>query len=353
MPEFGRWWTALGVVAACSVASPLPAAAARLLFVTNFADNTVSVVDGDLDREVQTIPVDAAPMGIALRRGRDPLLAVANSKARFATLIDPIRREALPQTAATGTGPEDVAFSADGHQLIATNYYDKTVTFTDLVSRALVGAPIAFTSVPQRLLVAADGGEFYVLLHDAESAVAVVDYVSRKVVKSIPVGPFASDFALTGDGSHLLVASFDASTVTLVDLGSRTVVETFRTETGAGIVAHPQRPVFYSLLNFDGQVLAFDYAARQALATIDVGGAPAHGVITPDGGFLYASNSDGNNVAKIDTATNSAVLRIAVGTDPQDLVLFETPDAHRWLWSAAGGALVLLAVGGMRYWRRH
>lgn len=47
-------------------------------------------------------------------RARDPLVAVANAKARFASLIDPLRLEALPDVLPTGMGPEDVAFSADG-----------------------------------------------------------------------------------------------------------------------------------------------------------------------------------------------------------------------------------------------
>jgi YVTN family beta-propeller protein len=341
------------IVGSCCLLSAGGADATHLAFVTDMGDSTVSVVDLDLAREVQTIAVGPAPIGMALHLGRTPLIATANSKARNVTLIDPVRREALPQTVQTGNGPEDVAFSADGHQLAATSYFEKSVTFSDVASHALLGDPITFDDkIPRHLLMSSDGSELYVLLHDQEGAVAVVDYVSRKVVKTIPIGPFPIDFALAANGSYLLVACFDAQTVTRVDLRTRTVADTFHVDTGAGIAAHPTRPVLYSMLNFDGAIIAFDYAEHKALATIDVGGAPAHGVVTPDGRFLYAANSDGNNLAQIDTATNAAVVRIAVGADPQSVVLFDTSEASLgWLWPLVGGVAVL-AVVGVVVWRR-
>ncbi len=348
----GRWTLGYAIASCCLLAASA-ADAAHLAFVTDMGDNAVSVVDRDLAREVQTIAVGPAPMGMTLHLGRIPLIAVANSKARNATLIDPVHREALPQTVQTGNGPEDVAFSADGHQLAATSYFEKSVTFSDVASHALLGDPITFDDrIPRHLLMSPDGGELYVLLHDQEGAVAIVDYVSRKVVKTIPVGVFPIDFALAGNGAYLLVACFDAQTVTRVDLRTRTVADTFRVDTGAGIAAHPTRPVLYSMLNFDGAILAFDYAEHKALATIDVGGAPAHGVVTPDGRFLYAANSDGNNVVQIDTATNAPVVRIAVGADAQSIVLFDTSESSGWLWPLLVGLIILAAVAAL-VWRRH
>jgi len=341
------------ILAGYCLLSASAAPAAHLVFVTNEGDSTVSVIDRDLAREVQTIGVGFAPMGMAVHLGRIPLIAVANSKARTATLIDPVRREALPQTVQTGNGPEDVAFSADGHQLAATSYLEKSVTFSDVASHALLGDPITFEDkIPRRLLMSPDGSELYVLLHDQNGAVAVIDYVSRKVVKTIPIGLFPIDFALAANGAYLLVACFDAQTVTRVDLRTRTVADTFHLQTGAGIAAHPTRPVLYSMLNFDGAILAFDYAEHEALATIDVGGAPAHGVVTPDGRFLYAANSDANNVVQIDTATNAPVVRIAVGTDPQSVVLFDSSEPSGWLWPLLGAVMVLTAAVALVWWRR-
>ena len=68
---------------------PAPASAMRL-FVANSGDDTVSVVDTDLDREVQTIPVGKSPSGIVLRAD-PPLVAVANSRVSNATTRSTLR----------------------------------------------------------------------------------------------------------------------------------------------------------------------------------------------------------------------------------------------------------------------
>jgi YVTN family beta-propeller protein len=211
------------IVSGCLVA---PASARRLIFVANLADDTVSVIDGDLDREVEIIPVGNAPHSLALRESDPPLVAVANSRSRHATLIDPVTLEVLPESPPTGMGPEAVAFSPDGKTLIATSYYDKTVTFTDLANNMLDGPPIEFTGIPRRLEISPDGQDLLVLVHALEGAVAVVDLATRKVEKSIPVGRFPSDFAFSPDGTQLIAASFDDSTVTFIDLASRRPVKT-------------------------------------------------------------------------------------------------------------------------------
>jgi YVTN family beta-propeller protein len=318
--------TALRALACASiiavVALPAPARGGSLAFVSNWGDDTVSVIDLGTDREITTIPVGHAPQGIAIRPA-PPLVAVANSKARDITLIDPERLVALPQPVHAGIGPEDVAFTPDGRELIATNYFDKTVTFTDLATDAFRGDPIGFEKIPRRLVVAPDGHELYVLLHDERSVVVVVDLATRAIAATIPVGVFASDCALTGDGTTLFTTSFDSSTVTAVDVRTRTVSRTYSVDTGKGIALHPRLPIFYSMVDFDGTVLAFDYAAEHPLGSIDIGGSPVAGAVTADGRRLYVVNSEGHHVVKIETATNSAVLRIAVGTDPAAIALID------------------------------
>jgi YVTN family beta-propeller protein len=346
-PRLGRGALTL---LACIFVSSRSAAAGQLLFVTNTADDTVSVIDCDLDREIKVIPVGKSPQGLALS-ARKPLIAVANARTRSVSLIDPVRLEALPDSLPTGMGPEDVAFSADGTTLFATSYYDKTVTFTDVSSRAPVGAPLVFEKIPRQLLMSAERNELFVRLHDQQGAVVVVDPASRTVRTTIPVGPFPTGMALTSDHQRLLVASFDASSIAVVDLGSNTVVDTMRLDTGAGIVVHPFKPLLYSMQNFDGAVVVADYATHQAVTTIEVGGAPVAGLVTPDGRFLYAVNNEAGNVAKIDTDTNTATVRIAVGAEASAVVLFD-PGGSIWRWPAGLLGLVVVAVMIGVVWQR-
>jgi YVTN family beta-propeller protein len=337
-----------GLALALLIQPPTPLAAGARLFVSNFGDDTVSVIDTDLDREVETIPVGKSPFGLALRAD-PPLLAVANSQAANATLIDPVTLEALPRDISTGMGPEDVAFSRDGRFLFAAGYYDKVVTITDVETGERVGDSISFTAIPRRLLPSRDGRRLFVLLNSDPGAVAVVDLESRAVTANVPVGPFPSDLVLTPDGSRLLVASFDGNSVTVVDLASLAPVDTLSMDTGYGLVAHPTKPLLYSMVSFDDQVLVFDYGTRQAGASIAVGAWPTYSVITPDGRFLYVVCRDANNVVKVDTEAGEALLRIATGMTPQAAALFAPGRAGLpagWVVAA-----VLVAAGLFGVWR--
>ena len=326
--------------------SPAPA---RRIFVTNSADDTVSVVDGNLDREVKILPVGRSPLGIAAR-AQPPLLAVANSRSPYVTLIDPLAIEVLPGTVTVGFGPEDVAFGHDGTRLFVTGYYGRTVTVIDVATRAQVGDSVVFAKTPRRLCPSPDG-RLFVLLHDAEGAVAVLEPADARVVATVPVGPFPSDLALTTDGGKLLVASFDADTVTVVDTTSLEPVDTIHVDTGFGLVLHPTRPVLYSILSYENSVLAFDVAARQPLATVAVGEGPTHGAITADGRFLYVVNSDANNLVKLDTESNTPVVRIAVGASPERIAIVETdaaPRRSRVLLAVGAAALLVVAAAAFR-----
>jgi YVTN family beta-propeller protein len=47
-----------------------------------------------------------------------------------------------------------------------------------------------------------------------------------------------------------------------------------------------------------------------------VGATPVEVAITPDGAFAYVANKDSNTVSVIDTATNTVVATVPVGSAP-------------------------------------
>ena len=306
----------------CSVIGALHDHRGARIFVANFGDNTVSVIDADLDRETAILPVGKSPQWLALRR-TVPLLAVANSGASSVTLIDPVGLTVLGEPLATGRGPETIAFSADGQRLFATCYYDKSLNVIDLASRSEPRPPLPFEGTPRGLLVTPDGRKLLVLLHEEAGGVAVVDLATWQVDKTIPVDRFPVALALTLDQRRVAVASSDVNTLTFIDVATLSPVETQHVDVDFGLVMHPRKPLLYSMLSFDGEVLVYDYAARTPKGSIPVGDWPVAGAITSDGRYLYVANGESNNVVKVDTETNAALVRIAVGNDPESAVLLE------------------------------
>lgn len=318
----GFRWAVLLLLAGCGLHVRVDSTPERWIFVANFNDDTVSVIDGTIDREVRIIPVGRSPQSLALRR-KNPLVAVANSGASSVTLIDPKALTAEPVTVPVGRGPEAVAFSRDGRWLFATSYYDRTVTVTDLATQRQVREPLSFSGRPRRLLASPDGRTLFVLLNDNPGALAAVDIAAWQVSKTIPTDIFPTDIVLMPDGRSFVVTSSDMNTATVVDAASLTVVEGYQLDTDAGLLIHPTRPLFYSISSFDAQVVVYDYAARRTVTSIAVGQWPTRSALTADGRFLYVVNNESNNVVKVDTETNTPLLRIAVGSGPEDAVILE------------------------------
>jgi YVTN family beta-propeller protein len=67
----------------------------------------------------------------------------------------------------------------------------------------------------------------------------------------------------------------------------------------------------------DNTISVIDTATNTVIATIPVGSLPAGVAVTPDGSKVYVANENGNNVSVIDTATNTVVgSPIPVGGTP-------------------------------------
>lgn len=327
------------------------AADIRRLFVANSGDDTVSVIDVDTDRELDTLAVAGMPHAVAVRVA-DPLVAVVARQQSTVRLFDPVRLAAVGDPIHVGRGPEDVEFVAGGRLLATTSYFDRTVTLLDVSSRTPVGVPFSFPEPPVRLLASEDGSQLFILVAAKEGFVAILDVLQGRITARAPVGPFPTDLALSHDGTRLLVASFNASSVTALRLPSGEPAATFSIDTGFGLVCHPRRPIFYSMLSFEGEVAVFDYEKGQEVTRVAVGPGPTHSAITPDGATLYVVNNDANNVVKLDTATNATVLRISVGADPIDAALFWSNPAPSRIPAIAAVAVTALILASGWGWAR-
>jgi YVTN family beta-propeller protein len=61
------------------------------------------------------------------------------------------------------------------------------------------------------------------------------------------------------------------------------------------------------------------------IGSIPVGGSPNGVAITPDGSKVYIANATSNTVSVIDTATNTVVSTIPVGSGPDAFGIFIAP----------------------------
>jgi len=72
------------------------------------------------------------------------------------------------------------------------------------------------------------------------------------------------------------------------------------------------------------QVSVIDTATNTVVATVAVGTNPIGVAITPNGSFAYVANETDNSVSVINTATNAVVTTVSVGSSPHGIAI--TPD---------------------------
>jgi YVTN family beta-propeller protein len=94
----------------------------------------------------------------------------------------------------------------------------------------------------------------------------------------------------------------------------------------SGLAHHPTKPILYALNRHTeritpGHVVAFDTASGARLTEIQVDVAPYDIVLDPESNRLFVSNWASKSISVIDMNTNKVVATIAVGHNPNDMVL--------------------------------
>ena len=152
-----------------------PRATSETLYVTNFDDATVSVVDATTRRVVRTVAVDDGPLGIAA--------------------------------------------SADGTRVYVAGFRAGTVSVLRTGDNRVV-ASLPVGDSPNAVAATPDGS-FLAVTDTAADRVAIVAADTLEVVAQVPGGQQPSGVALDGAGRRAFVADFSGATVTVVDLDAR------------------------------------------------------------------------------------------------------------------------------------
>jgi YVTN family beta-propeller protein len=171
----------------------------------------------------------------------------------------------------------------------------------------------------------------------------VIDPATRKIVQRVDIPSTWLGLAWSPDGKTLYVSGGNASGS---KLKARAPVYAYRYADGrlsqapvaqfdetvpmeqvgwAGLAHHPTRPLLYAANRGTGMeatpVVVFDTQTGAIVTRIPVDVSPYELLFSHDGSRLYVSNWSSRSVSVIDTASNRVVQTIAVGSNPNDMVL--------------------------------
>jgi len=308
---------------------------------------------------------------IALAQTPSPALLILEKSDKSLAIVDPATLKVTARVPA-GEDPHEIVASEDGKFAYISNYGafqnpQHTLTAVDLTSQKalpivdlgslraphglqMLHGKVYFTAEGSKaigrydpathtidwalglgqnrthmLVVAKDESRIFTSNVNGDS-ISILDRdmkadVSGWTQSTIPVGKGPEGFDVSPDGKELWAANSGDGTVSVVDLGSRKVVQTIDVHTKHSNrleFTHDGKLVLISDLG-SGDLVIVDAAARKEIKRVNIGHGCAGILIAPDGSHAYIAVSSDNNVAVFDLKTLSVTGRIPTGKGPDGL----------------------------------
>ncbi len=186
-------------------------------------------------------------------------------------------------------GVDHMDFSADGRYLIASCEFGMAVIKVDIQQQHLLGRLMPSPhGMPQDVKLSPDGAVFYVADMKA-GGVHLIDGENLDQIGFIPTGKGAHGLYVSRDSRVLYVSNRGEGSVSLIDFGTRKVVDKWR---------------------------------LPGKASPDMGG------VSADGKVLWLSGRYNSEVYAIDTRNGKLLARIPVGREPHGLCVYPQPGRY-------------------------
>jgi YVTN family beta-propeller protein len=281
----------------------------------------------------------AVVLSAAQQPGR---LLVLNKDDSTLVAVDPETGRILG-SARTGDAPHEVAVSPDGRWAFASNYGEQTpgssITMIDLASM----------KETRRVDVTPLRRPHGLVFHDGK--LYFTSETNRLVGRYDP-GTDKIDWLMgTGQtGTHMLWVSADGTRIVTCNIGSNSMTLLERSPTNPvnwsavavpvgrgpeGFDVSPDGRQVWAAHSQDGGVSVIDLSSRKVVATFDAGTKRSNRLrFTRDGRYALISDVDSGDVVVIDTQTHAIARRIALGREPEGILI--APDGRHAYVAVAG-----------------
>jgi len=169
------------------------------------------------------------------------------------------------------------------------------------------------------------GGDLAYVANSGSNTISVVDLKARREIAVVGTGEEPVEARVSPDGKTLVVPNRTGNSVSIVDAVGRVVRAVFEDCPGASdAVILPDSSKAFVACSGGHQLLAIALAHSQAHpnqpdrleAVMDVGTAPLHLALKPDGGELFVSNALSDNISEVVTSTDDVGGAYMIGNNP-------------------------------------
>ena len=288
------------------------------VYVTNYYDNSLSVIRAEDDRTLAIITLGDGPNGVALSPDGDRAY-VANSRSNTLSVIDTYEKTVIARLD-MGDHPIGVMAHPDGSKIYVTNYYSDNVYVVETENNRLLRS-IEVGSGPRGLALSPDGSKLYVANYYADT-VSVIDTESYSLLESIPVGSGPTKLVLSPDGEFLYVANHFTDTISIISTLTYKSLSTISVKSGPlGLSLSPDGRLLYVVSYFEGTFSALDLSKNRVIATVKVGKFPQGITLFPELGKAYVTNFHSDTVSVIDLESYQLMVTLDMKGGPAGIVL--------------------------------
>ncbi len=256
-------------------------------YVTNFRDNTLSVLSTATNTVTGTIAVGNGPLGVAIAPDGTKVYVV-NGFDNSVSVVKTATRK-IEARIPVGPEPQAIALTTDGKKAYVTNFAGNSVTVLDLAANKPLTAVLVGKG-PDGIAVSPDNTKVYVANYNGDS-VSILDSTSNAVTGTIPLGLRPSKVAFSPDGKKAFVSNAASGTVSVIDTSTLTVASTITVGSGNEVVTQPDGVVvtaggtrLYIALfgqGFGSELLVASTGTDTILKTIKVGKGPFAMAVLP------------------------------------------------------------------------
>lgn len=300
------------------------------VYVPNSESDTVSVIDPETYKVIETIPVGRQPQHVVPSWDLKTLW-VNNNRGHTLTPIDPATGRAGKPVEVHD--PYNLYFTPHGKYAVVMASLDRELVFRDPHTMKRVKTEPAPCYGVNHADFSLDG-RYAVVSCEFSGELLKVDTERMKVVakQRLPVeGAMPQDVKLSPDGKRFYIADMTAHGVWVLD--GKTFGTPRLLPTGKGChglyISRDSREMYISNRG-EGTVSVFDFR-RNGLTKkwrLPDGGSPDMGGVSADGKVLWLSGRYDAEVYAIDTRTGKQLARIPVGSGPHGLAVYPQPGRY-------------------------
>lgn len=308
------------VSAGSLVVALLPAPAlAEVVVVLNSGDASVTLIDRETQKVLETFPVGKEPHHLIATPDNKSLI-VANAVGNDLVLLDPVTGK-VQQRVADIDDPYQIGFSPDQKWFVVTGNRLDRVDLYRWDGKALkMARQLPLAKTPSHVAFTDDSRIAFVTLQDSNEVVAI-DLPTQTVMWRMEAGSAPAGIWVTPDQKYLLVGMTGADYVAVIDWRARTVVKQIQTGKGAhNFRALGDRRHLFLSNRVSGTISIID---QQSLSKVgDITGllpGPDDMELSADGKTLWVTFRWARAVGVIDVPSRKLMKTIKVGKSPHGI----------------------------------